>query len=109
VSGPNQRDADGDGGGITGTGSVTTALLTGSATANVALTGSNTVSTLGNFTVSGGSLTLVDNSNLSLTNTISGTNLFIEVAPLDTIAVGTGATAASLSAPRVSLLLSPTD
>ena len=42
------------GGGITGVGIITTALLTGSAGTNVALTGANAITNLGNFTATTG-------------------------------------------------------
>jgi hypothetical protein len=57
--------------GITETGSVNTALLTGSAATSARLTGSNQVITLGNFTATAG-FALTDTPDLTVTGTVNG-------------------------------------
>jgi hypothetical protein len=78
------------------TGTLTTTLLTGSATGDAQLEGTNTVATLGNFAV-GDLFDLSGNSNLAVSGTVSGNNVQIE-APAITL---TGTVSATFNAALV--------
>src|ERR1019366_9321748 len=71
VNGPASIDLVATSGGIGETGSVSTALLTGSAATSAALTGANTIPGLGDFTATTG-FSLTDTPALSVTGAVNG-------------------------------------
>jgi len=81
-------------GGMTESGSVTTALLTGGATANVALTGTNVIPSIGPFTVTGGSFSLTDTGSFAFNGAVSATNVTATTGGTGAIAVNTTVAAA---------------
>ena len=71
MNGPASIDLVATSGGIGETGSVSTALLTGSAATSAALTGTNTITGLGDFTATTG-FSLTDTPALSVTGAVNG-------------------------------------
>ena len=72
VSGSNSLTLTATGGTISETGAVQAGLLTGSATGSAALTGTNTITTLGGFTAAG--FALADTGSLHVTGSVDGTS-----------------------------------
>jgi hypothetical protein len=77
VSGPSSVLLTANPGSITEAGSVTSALLTGSAGTSAVLTGSNTISSFGPFSVSFGTINLVNSLPLTINGPLSANRIAI--------------------------------
>src|SRR6185295_15903720 len=103
VSGPTSITLKSSGA-ITESGSLSTALLTGSAGTSASLTGTNTIAALGDFTATTG-FTLVNTPDLSVTGTVGG-GTGVTITDAGALTVGgsisggtVGLTAASIAIP----------
>jgi filamentous hemagglutinin family protein len=94
-------------GGIAETGSITTPLLTGSATGTVSLTAANAIGTFGPFSAVGQSVTLLDASSLTINGltadvvSLTAPSITIPGALTGTTSVNVVATSGSISATNV--------